>query len=471
MPTSSDDREPPGRSPRPEAPTEASRFRRPERPAASGPERSTVEPTPVLEDDPVESSHGSNGAGLAPRDVRTVAEPLAALAAAFQANAEALRRSQEIQGELHRALERADRSEMVVQTTGALNETFRGLTVVQKALVQRVEESDRESRSGRLFLPIVVVVGLAVIGAALWLVLQYVDQWREQTAGNGDVATLLQQEYHKGLEQGRVEAETATKARLEGAAERVKATEAALAAAVAERDAKASAAQAATTEVEALRREVQSSRVDALKVKALEDEADRLRREAAGKDPEIERLRRELAAERQDTAALRRQMGDAALLRSAAKDGAPAPEAGPAEGTAPEAASPPAPEESGVSRDRRTLERVRTRLNDLLQAGAHGRADHLELLSAGGFATSRLVDVNVGRYNAAGRLLNSIKAKSLRVVVDHLRRTVEFVFSDGTLEHGETQTPFPGGTYSTVVAEGEAVSGWTSSGLAFISSK
>jgi hypothetical protein len=213
---------------------------------------------------------------------------------------------------------------------------------------------------------------------------------------------------------------------------------------------------------------VTGARVDALKLRALEDEAERLRREAAAKDPELDRLRRELAEERKETAALRRQLGDAALLRTVGKDAA---SAAPSEVAAGEAPPPGPADDPSVNRDRRTIDRLRGRVNDLLEAGAGSRPDRLQLLSAAGVSPNRVVDVRVGRYATSGRLVNAIVAKEMRVVVDHLRRVVELQFTDGHLERGDSKTPFAGGTYSTVVAEGDQVSAWASSGLTFVTAK
>jgi hypothetical protein len=476
---------------------EGARFRRPDRPAGtpSEPRLRGGEADPFAEPIPGEAggpygataanaANGANGANgahgaepsedgaggaLVPGGARALAEPLAALAAAFQANAEALRRSQEVQADLHRALERADRSEMVVQTTGALNETFKGLTTVQRALVQRVTESEKEARTGRLFLPLLVLASIAVIGGVLWLVLQYVEHWRDQTVGTSDVATQLAGQFQRGVEQGRADEAGAQKSRAASQEERIRALEQSLAAAQSERDAKSAAAVAAAGELSALRAEVQTSRVDALKVRALEEEADRLRREASAKDPELDRLRRELAEERKDNAALRRQLGDAALLRTVGKEAAASPE--PSMGEPSPAPDAPPADDPSVNSDRRTVDRVRGRMNDLLKLGAGTRPDYLQVLSVGGVTPNRVVDVKVGRYNASGRLLNSIVARDLRVTVDHLRRVVEMHFVEGHLERGGTQTPFAGGTYSTVVAEADQVSSWAASGFTFVSAK
>jgi hypothetical protein len=297
-----------------------------------------------------------------------------------------------------------------------------------------------------------------------------VDHWREQTVGTSDVATQLAGQFQKGIEQGRADEAEAAKARLLSLDERIRALEQSLAAAQSERDAKTAAAVAAAGELSTLRAEVQASRVDSLKVRALEEEADRLRREATSKDPEIARLERALADERQDNAALRRQLGDAALLRTVGKDAAAAAAGEGATAPAPAAADAP-PDDPSINRDRRTVDRLRGRINELLKVGAGTRPDYLQVLSIGGVTPNRVVDVKVGRYNASGRLLTAIVARDLRVTVDHLRRIVEMQFVEGHLERGDQQTPFAGGIYSTIVAEGDQVAAWSASGFTFVSSK
>jgi hypothetical protein len=89
----------------------------------------------------------------------------------------------------------------------------------------------------------------------------------------------------------------------------------------------------------------------------------------------------------------------------------------------------------------------------------------------GGIGAQRLTDVVVQRTAPGGKVVNGIRARELRITVDRLRRVVEFVFADGALEHGSTSVPFSNGTYAVVVAEGDAVSSWTGSGLTLLVSK
>ena len=109
--------------------------------------------------------------------------------------------------------------------------------------------------------------------------------------------------------------------------------------------------------------------------------------------------------------------------------------------------------------------------NELLQSASSGRADYLQLMRIGGVSGSRLTEVEATRYRSNGQVLNFIKARDARVVVDRTKRTVEFVFTDGQILLGGNGVPFPGGTFTTIVAEGDAISQWTGSGLVFVTTK
>lgn len=103
---------------------------------------------------------------LAPATDGTVGAPglngegVEELARAFQANAEALQGINEVHARLAESLERSDRSELVLQSTGALNDTFRNLTHVQRALLDEVKTKDKKG-GGRL-VPL-MLIGLLVV--------------------------------------------------------------------------------------------------------------------------------------------------------------------------------------------------------------------------------------------------------------------------------------------------------------------
>ena len=93
---------------------------------------------------------------------------------------------------------------------------------MQRSLSQRIDTSDKEARQGRWFLPILVIASLVVVGTGLWLVLQYVNRWREDAIGNMDVATQLAAQYEKGVAQGREDARLTAEADRRASDERVR---------------------------------------------------------------------------------------------------------------------------------------------------------------------------------------------------------------------------------------------------------
>ncbi|MFO0933373.1 MAG: hypothetical protein U1E39_11765 [Planctomycetota bacterium] len=110
-------------------------------------------------------------------------------------------------------------------------------------------------------------------------------------------------------------------------------------------------------------------------------------------------------------------------------------------------------------------------LNELLQGTAPTGGDYVQLAKVGSASAERLTDVMATTYAANGRVLSFIKARSARVVVDRTSRRVELVFDEGSLEMGGQSVPFPEGTFRKVVAEGDAITRWMSSGLLFVQTR
>jgi len=402
----------------------------------------------------------SGGGGLSPA-ARDLAAPLAALAAAFQANAEALRRSHELQADLGKALQRADRSEALVQNTGALNDTFKGLTQVQRTLIQQVEESGKATRAHRWLLPTLVLAALAVVGAGLWLVVTRLEEVESDSIGRGDFAAQLTAARHEGEAAARATLEESLATERRSFEARMRDREEDLRAAKADAAAAAAKVKQLEAELATASGEIQGARNDSLRARALEGELIQLRADAAVKGPEAERLKLELEAERRTVADLRRRLADVSLGRVPAAD----------EPDTPAARLAPPKDDPDAVRDRRVLENARGRLNEILQAGSAGRTDSLQVTSIGSVAGLRLADVTAVRYGAAGKVMNSYKAKDLRITIDRARRVVEFVFVDGSLDYAGSSVPFPGGTMTIVVAEGDQVSSWLNSGLIFVGAR
>jgi hypothetical protein len=156
-----------------------------------------------------------------------VAAPLAALAEAMRANAEALRRMDASQRKMAESIERSDKAQQVVASTKALNETFRGLSEIQRGLLDAVVRTRAgAARSpGLVFLAVGGVAAvLAVLLYAQWMdgrtvALSTYDQARQKaedlTATNRDLKAQLdgQDRDHRG----RREAYEASRRELEAA--------------------------------------------------------------------------------------------------------------------------------------------------------------------------------------------------------------------------------------------------------------
>ncbi len=125
----------------------------------------------VADDAQVQSQTLTTGTHAMPAtDGDVLPAPLAAMAEALRANAEALGRVDDGQRRLADTIERTDNAAQVVTSTRALNETFRGLSEIQRGLLDALVKSRRESGgSGVIILGIVAaaLVG-ALLGALAW---------------------------------------------------------------------------------------------------------------------------------------------------------------------------------------------------------------------------------------------------------------------------------------------------------------
>ena len=95
-------------------------------------------------EDRAESPEGANLPAVNPtrmaEELGMAMAPLKDLAEAFRQNSETLKSLAEGQARIGRRMEKSDRSEAVVQSTKALNETFRGVQRTQERLMGRLDE-------------------------------------------------------------------------------------------------------------------------------------------------------------------------------------------------------------------------------------------------------------------------------------------------------------------------------------------
>ncbi len=118
------------------------------------------------------------------------------LARAFQANAEALQSMHEIQAQLATALKRGDRSEMVVQSTQALNETFRNLTTIQRQMLSQMEAQQAATRRTPL-VPLMILGLLIVVLGGIYLI---IDQLQQARPSMEEMARARDENEHGRLE-------------------------------------------------------------------------------------------------------------------------------------------------------------------------------------------------------------------------------------------------------------------------------
>lgn len=96
------------------------------------------------------------------------ASALEPMANVLRAQVELLARMEQRQQDLERSVRDEKRHEVQIRSAEALNESFNGMRRVQEALAQRLEEAESPSRRRWMFAAI-VLLALAVVGAAVWL--------------------------------------------------------------------------------------------------------------------------------------------------------------------------------------------------------------------------------------------------------------------------------------------------------------
>ncbi len=127
--------------------------------------------------------------GRPPTDAAILAGPLTDLARSFALQAEVLKQVHKSQQEMKEALGKDDKSQMVVNSTRALNDTFKGVRKVQQELLDELRSKDTSRRWAPL-----VWGGLALILAGLgWW------GWRAVERGRDEDRRLLDSKIERGL--------------------------------------------------------------------------------------------------------------------------------------------------------------------------------------------------------------------------------------------------------------------------------
>lgn len=282
---------------------------------------------------------------------------LADLEAAFLANAQALEGVSSLQVRLLEALQRGDRSELVLANVRGLNDAFRGLSAVQERLLERLSQPPA-APGGRL-VPLLLLGLCAVMVLCTWALVGAIRLWGEAQPEPGaaaeQAAQLLQAGREEAARSAREEAARLA-AQLGDSEQRARTLQERL---DAEREAAAGRTRelsAKEAEVDGLRRQAAAAQNEALKLVALENEIKLLTQESALVEPRVRGLERELEEQRRENTELRKRMAAYAMgledppaarlpLVPAAQEPVPQPaarQAPAAPGAAPAAPLPPA---------------------------------------------------------------------------------------------------------------------------------
>lgn len=281
---------------------------------------------------------------------------LADLEAAFLANAQALEGVSTLQARLMEALQRGDRSELVLANVKGLNEAFRGLCTVQERLLERLSQPPQGP--GARMVPLLLLGLCAVMVLCTWALVMAIRGdgagAREGTLEAEQLAGLLQTGREEATRSAREEAERLA-AQLGESEQRARTLQERL---DAERESAAARVRdlgAKEAEVDGLRRQAAAAQGEALRLVALQDEIRLLTQESALVEPRMRGLERELEEQRRDNTELRKRLAAQAMgleglpraaapeaAREAAREGVPGPVREPMR-EAPAAASPAAP--------------------------------------------------------------------------------------------------------------------------------
>ena len=364
---------------------------------------------------------------------RAASGPLRDLALALQQNAEALRSVQDTQERIARAVDRTDRTEAVVQSTQALNDTFRGVRAAQEALVHRLEKEER--RPLRYGLAAALLVGATAAGAG-WFLVNREDDLRGRIEelradlGSGD---------REAWEASRRTAEKDLLDRIEALSRQSSLTEA-------ERRGKEKELLDRMDELEALRREGEAATA---RRGALEAELGRLRRENESLKAEAAALRR-AAEEAEDRVARATTGGGGAAplpgAPAAEQPGPPLPALPPAtaarppvEPSATAAADPsdpakePLPLGAQAVTDGGQVRKVLEDLNALLAAA--GSRDTYRVTEAKAVDGDRLVSVRIESRGPDGGIRRSFEAVEARFLLLPTTRTLEIRLRSGSVTY------------------------------------
>ncbi|MHC4939722.1 MAG: hypothetical protein ACYTHK_12185 [Planctomycetota bacterium] len=363
-----------------------------------------------------------------------------AMAEALRSNAEALHKIDSSQRQMADSLRKNEKVTQVVTSTKALNETFRGLSEIQRGLLETLVKDRSGSRSTSPVAFIVIALLAALASVLVW----------ERMTDDGRLPRELYEQARR--QSASVSAQLATaEASKKELDERLREAERERNDMRVERSKDAAEIQRLNGELE--RNKAQMSNY--LKAKEQADAAgalmlsnEQLGRENEGLRREIDRLKaeNEMMWKKMAQGVVEGRMGDPTkILEEARNQGAiPPPEA---------KKKPDAPTQ-------RDLTLIRRKLKRLLE-GANGDQGYELLMLKGVEGGSRLTEIEVGRYEKH-LSVGSIVCKELEVRVDAEKDAVELRFKDGYIANlnkpGEKIPLDPEG--HSVFIQGVGVKNW-----------
>lgn len=364
----------------------------------------------------VEQPEGGNGdRGLRRVDADAVV-PFAAMAEALRANAEALQRIDRSQQKIAESIEKGDKAGQVVTSTRALNDTFRGLSEIQRGLLEAVV-SERGRGKGLPFAFAAIAILAGLLGFLLY------ERWTATDTVPRVVFEAARKTSEERAERIAELRSTMNDSSSTLSAIRQQLSEANTRAETAERE--RDAAQRKSRQLDEDLKAKESRLQNYLRVKDIADRAGTVE----VRNSHLERENRELGAKLERAEKERDRllvlMGekkiedrgtDPELIKKAARE----------KGVIDDGARPESQPGVLTPSIRR---RVRRQLNGLLQQAPGEEA--YELISFNGLKDGRtLIGVKLGHYRNA-QLLNSLHGKELEIWVDPAKDTAELRIKGG----------------------------------------
>jgi len=427
-----------------------------------------------------ERSVGAEDPASATESKRTLAT-LRDVQTSFRAHAEVLDSILDTQRRLLGAIGRADRSEMMVASTQALNETFKSLQETQRELCARLASPDggrggwgKGSRAGTLLLAglLFALASAGLVGSALLLR----DRGADSSAVDERVG-LIEDKLSSTADVSAAASSLGDLASaLRDATERMTETLAQNGSLSHQLDEERTVGADLLEKTKRFEREVTDLNQS---IAAANTTSDGFRAKYLEAEERAARLATELEELRRLPSVLTNSSAEATITPPAAAESAPAPSAEPAPGAAtagtetapandaiPTTAgdAPTAPAEPHAITDPSILGPYRDSLNRLL--AMRSGTDRYELDEIRDVADGAARGVKLRKVSGEGTV-KSYEAERLRAYLDEKNHWVEFRLEDGRLHYAGRSIPFLNGRFSFMVMEVD-VAEWKRAALPFL---